>query len=746
MVKLNDNSENVLDAKGDPGPEGGDGRADKGNQERSDSDPVVFLRNNYNRGRDWLTRAKQAEHHRSYAAYRNKHHDRSKYRSPRYKGRSSYFRPKTRNSVINNMNVAQQSLFASVSPVSITANFDQNPADVAGAMVLKELLEIYIDPATPYCGMNWELITLGARQTADIAGIVVSKVYWVHKEREERYIEAIQEQMVSEAGVPMVYTDTGEPVMVVREEEGVETTVEAHHPMVDLVAPEETVIDPGAHWTNPVQTAQFASFGYPVDREWLKSVLADESDAGMGATGWHLDDMSVLNSASGTDYQQQSKGVRQQREGGHDRYGDTGSRDSQTIWIRENFVRLKGVDWHFWSIGKEKPLSTPKPVEEAYPEHKGKRPYHIGFGAIEAFNAFPEAPVHALQSQQAEINDFANLRIDSIKETVVPTVKVVRGRRVDVDRLNNRYPGMPIQVDAPDDVQWERGPDLGSSIYQESSLLDTMFDEAAGVFSGSSVQNTRQLNETVGGMRMLSGGAAATSQFNMRIFEMTWYEPVMRQLVACIRYYVADEDAIKLAARKAQLFKRYQTESVTEDMLSSDIQLRVKSSRAMGTPEERIREIMLPLLTLGQLFGPAAREILKKEEVIEEVFARAGQKDGARFVDYDKLEQLMNSGQKPDPEMVKLKADMEKVKMQVEGRLREKEMTLASEERREGQRNMIDVSQAERDRITDIVLEVLKLNAQQEQAERAETAKVTQAAISASNRGAAQRPSASPSM
>ena len=73
------------------------------------------------------------------------------------------------------------------------------------------------------------------------------------------------------------------------------------------------------------------------------------------------------------------------------------------------------------------------------------------------------------------------------------------------------------------------GPDGGEQVAVNNLTVD--FDELAGVFSTSSVQANRQLNETVGGMNLMAGSANSLTEFDLRVWVETWVEPALRQCV-----------------------------------------------------------------------------------------------------------------------------------------------------------------------------------------------------------------------
>ena len=86
--------------------------------------------------------------------------------------------------------------------------------------------------------------------------------------------------------------------------------------------------------------------------------------------------------------------------------------------------------------------------------------------------------------------------------------------------------------DPEKDVRVISTPDVTGSSFQEQDRFNLDFDEVAGTFSTSSVASNRQLNETVGGMNLLTQGANQISEFQLRVFTETWTEPCLRQVVA----------------------------------------------------------------------------------------------------------------------------------------------------------------------------------------------------------------------
>jgi hypothetical protein len=123
------------------------------------------------------------------------------------------------------------------------------------------------------------------------------------------------------------------------------------------------------------------------------------------------------------------------------------------VWLQENFVRLDGRDWHFWSIGRHGVISQVREVIESYPEQGGERPYVMGVAQLDTHRVFPQAPVETWQPLQSELNDIANLRLDTLKRSIAPLTLAKRGKNVDLQALQRRgQPETIVLLDNIDDV------------------------------------------------------------------------------------------------------------------------------------------------------------------------------------------------------------------------------------------------------------------------------------------------------
>jgi hypothetical protein len=563
---------------------------------RSPSQLLSIVREAEAQSTSYLTSFVKAAWERSYKAYRNEHFATSKYQTPRYRSRSKLFRPKTRSAVRKNMASAASALFATVDAVQVTAQDTGDPIQLAAASIKHELLNYRLDRTSGKNAIPWFLTAMGAHQSAQISGICCSKQFWIYEEDED-----------------------GKRLM--------------DRPECVDIAPENVLLDPNADWRRPAQSAGYLILRWPLAVwEIQKHMRGERQDE----TQWLQIDEKELESIASAQ-PNDAMAVRRAREGGSDSQQAAMSGPFRIVWCYENFIRIDGVDYSFWTLGKERLLSIPRPVAELYPAFDGERPVVIGYGAIEAHRVFPMSPVESWQPLQQEANDVANLRLDQMKHVVNPVAKVRRGRQVDLEQVQRRSPDGVLLLQDVTDVEWDRPPDVPASAYQEANYINADLDELAGAFSMSSVQSNRQMNETVGGMKLMSGAAGSVTEFDLRVWIETWVEPVMWQLLRLIEIYEDDPTVLAIAGEKAQLYERFKTTHVTEEIIKADVTLRVSVGLGNSDPMQGLAKLSQAAQIAGNILGPfvemgVARIRPNTKEIVNEVFGKAGYKDaGERF-------------------------------------------------------------------------------------------------------------------
>lgn len=533
--------------------------------------------------------------------FQGEHPEGSKYHTDSYKLKSRMFRPKTRTAIRKNEATAAAAFFSTEDVVAIRPMDDDDPVHQAAAKIHKSLLQYRLTRPHPH-GLPWFLTLMGAVQESLSVGVVASFQEW--KRNQAKGID---------------------------------------RPDVTLLPIENYRFDPAADWRDVVNSSPYFIIKWPMYVKDIKSrmqepppvedaeLIVDSEDAQEEAVEaprkpWKFYAEGQIRSATQT-----SDTIRMAREKGTDtKTAETGLSDFSIGWVHENFVEVGGVDVVFYTLGTEFLLSDPVPVTDRYPQG---RPVVIGFSIVEAHKAYKSSLGTLTRDVQGEINDVANLRIDNVKLILNKRHIVRRGAQVDLRSLTRNIPGSVTLANDPNgDVRFVTTDDATASSYQEQDRLNLDFDDMAGAFSGSSVASNRKLNETVGGMNILSSNANQVSEYQLRTLTETWVEPVLRQLVVLEQAFETDELVLKLAGKNAGLDK-FGFHEVTDELIMQDTILNVSVGVGAVNPQTQVERFAFGMTTLSNILGPQFLQKAKTEEVVKELFGKLGYKDGLRFFD-----------------------------------------------------------------------------------------------------------------
>lgn len=520
------------------------------------------------------------------------HPNGSKYHSDHYKGRSKIFRPKTRSAIRSSEAQAAAAFFATDDVVNIKPFDDNNQMQAASADLNRELLQFRLTRTIP-----WFKVLMGAYQEAQVVGVVASMQHWVYDEKRK-----------------------------------------LDRPWIDLIPPENIRIDPGASWLEPIESSPYLIVQLPIHIGEIKRKMQG-SDPVSGSAKWHPLDEGALKSAVKT-----GDTIRMQRENGRvDSKDQANVTDFTIAWVHLNFIRQNGDDYVFYTLGTQHLLTDPKPIKEVY--WHGKRPVVVGNVVLEAHKTYAPSKPALTAEIQSEINEIANQRIDNVKFAMNKRYFVQRGKQVDVRSLVRNTPSsVTLMSDVANDVKIVETSDVTSSSYAEQDRLNLDFDDMAGAFSGSSVQSNRRLNETVGGMNLLSAGSNALTEYELRCFTETWVEPVLRQIMTLEQHYETDEAVLALCGKKALLNRRYGLTEVTEGLLMQDLVLNVNVGVGSTNQTNQLEKFIYALKSLREVVGDQVFSRIKSDQVVKEIFGKVGYKDGSRF--------FMQEGDNPEMDML----------------------------------------------------------------------------------------------
>lgn len=539
----------------------------------------------------------------------------SKYHSETYKARSRLFRPKTRTTIRKNEATGAEALFSTNDVVSVTAEDDSNPMQQASAAVMQELLNYRLKKSIP-----WFLTAIGAYQDAQTVGVCASYQCWEY-----------------------------DPVKKIDK------------PAIHLLPVENLRIDPGSNWADPINSSPYVIRMIPM---YVKDVRAKMTtvDEKTGAPKWNsLEDsqlLAAMNVYGDTTRQTRERGRTDSKE------QSQAIREFGIVWVHQNIIEIDGQDMIFYTLATLAMLTDPVPLEKAY--FHGRRPFVMGCCILETHKIYPDGVTGVTKDVQAEINEIANSTRDNVRFAMNKRYFVRRSKQVDIRSLTRNIPGSVTMLTDLDDVKVQETNDVTSSSFQEQDRLALDFDDVSGAFSQSSVQSNRKLNETVGGMNMLSVSANQVSAYQLRTWVETWVEPVLAQLVLLEQYYETDEVILSLAGKAAGLLQKFGMDAVTDELLMQELTINVNVGIGATNPQEQINNFMNAIKNLKEILvdGTLERYGLDVAEVIKELFGKLGYKDGARFFNTEEedprltsakatIEQLQQSlAQKISPDMV----------------------------------------------------------------------------------------------
>ena len=581
---------------------------------------------------NWLSRAREAylsstshvdSHYRkqwenSIKAFHSEHPADSKYNNPNYSLRSTIFRPKTRAVIRKNEAVAASAFFSNMDVVDVQAENQDDPAQRISAEVNKALLEYRLNKSVP-----WFLTVIGALQDAQTQGVVCANVEWrFGTDEENRIVE--------------------------------------DRPFVDLCPVENIRIDPAAHWYDPVNTSPYLIHMIPMYVGDLKDAMARNNFRGLPCHTFSDGNIrSAMQSTPDTTRMARNQPAT------HDPTTESKPvRDYDVVWVQRHIHRHRGKDCHFYTLGTEALLTDPVPLETVV--FTGKRPYVMGVAIIETHRIFPSSIPTLTKGLQDEANEIANQRLDNVKFVLNKRWGVKRGRNVDIQSLLRNVPGGVTMADDPDtDIVEYNWPDVTSSSYQEQDRLNADFDELSGNFSSGSVQTNRKMNETVGGMRMISQSASTLTEYMLRTFTETFVEPVLRMLVLLEQKYETDPVILGLVAEKTKLYQRFGVNQITDAMLAAEMTVKVNVGMGATDPMSRLQKFTVAVQSFLEVAAAGAQFGMNVKEIGKEIFSHAGYQDGRRFF----------SGE--DPEKTALKAQLQQAQQmlqQLDGALKSKQM------------------------------------------------------------------------
>ncbi len=619
---------------------------------------LLVARDAYTKSDDYYEANIRSNHARNMAHFQGRHAPGSKYYSEAYRYRHKGFRPKTRSMVRRQESALVKAMFSTSDFVTVKAARGKHPSHRVSASINQKLLQYRLENTIP-----WFLTTVGAYQDTLNLGVCISHQYWDWEE--EGFPKAVDlEDSFTDEG-PMAAKDRQETI-----DEGSETsTADANTsdaalagrvsdgmddniieidfdgdedeeeerpqiirdtPMVDLRPCENVRFSVGCDWRDPANSSPFIIDQIPMYIDDVKR-MAMPHKAGNRQTWYALTDAQLLTGVN-PDYD----AVRRQREENREDSKDERylHRGFDIVWVHRNIIRKEGVDWIYYTLGTHYRLSDPIPLRED-PMYRwlrpGERPYIIGYSNAEAHKNYPESLVGLSSRTQQDANELNNTRFDNVELSLNRRYIVKRTAMIDYSGLQRNVPGGVTETDDPtNDIKMENPPDVTASSYQEQDRINADFDELVGMFSGSSIGTNRQMNETVGGMKLLAGDADSLTEYPMMVFMITWVLPVLRQIVRLEQHYESDGALLNLMGEDLNLWQKYKIDRVTDAWIQGSMNIQVAANFGAANPEQRIQRLAAGF---GIIFNmaPTMQQKFDAMEFSKEVLGALGYQGTERF-------------------------------------------------------------------------------------------------------------------
>lgn len=606
---------------------------------------VALGRRCFNTGRTYYETGWRDEHIKNSFLFRSEHAPDSKYCDPVYKLRSKTFRPATRMAARSWEADVAAALFMNDDYMTVSSEVKGDNTAASSAGVVQELMQIRLRQDM------WYQTCIGAAQDAFVNGPVCAKVYWKQE-------IGMYPQQVSLTD-PFTGLNLPGPVEWV-------TKRTVNQPTVDLIMPEHLIVDPSASWKDPIGTA-----GYVIHQ---KVMSVDDVKRKMKSGEWNLHSENEILScrwAMDDDATKQAK----RGEGTPDpNDSDMADRSYETVRVLEVIVKRDGCDYVFDMMGETFLLCAPVPLEVRY--HHGRRPFVMGTAMIESHNTMPESKTKIGSQIQHAINDVSNARMDNVRLAMNKRVIVRRGANVDLAGLMKSTPGGVVLTQNPaNDILPMEVNDVTASSYQETQQLTTELNELQGTFSAQAVANNREMNETVGGMEMLSSAATKVVDYDIRTFVNTFVEPVLTLFMLNIQYYEDDEMIVNKALGEAGEFPRLQYADLDDDFFTKQLMLRVDTGIGATNPMQRINTLLMAINQVAQL--PGMGDHLDSKAVARRIFATCGLGTGEQF-----FENLANNYQAQPPGEPAVDPLVQAAQEEAKGRIQEEQLRQEAENQR----------------------------------------------------------------
>lgn len=522
----------------------------------------------------------------SLRAFNNQHPSSSKYNTESFRKRSNLYRPKTRTVMRKNEAALCAALFSNLDLIEVKPVNPSKVDEIVAAEVMKQLLQERLTVTMP-----WFQFALGAMQDAQTQGIVIAHSYWQYTEVEGR------------DGSYRVKHD---------------------RPVQELIPRENFRFDPSAKWYDVVNTSPYLIELIPM---YVGDVKERMRHADPKGRKWKaLDTQTIAACCETSDESTRAARTGMSQDAAQQPRDVT---DYDIVWVHRHIHRYKGEDYEWYMLASKYMLTDPEPMVDNV--WFGERPYVIGTCLIETHRPEPSSIATLTRPLQEEANDLQNQGSDNMKFILNKAWFVKRSANVDTSSLVRNVPGRITMVNDPEkDVKEVSWPDLPKSLYEEKNRNDADFDNLAGNFNPMTLGQTRSPRESFRTVNAVQSPAMMMTEYTLMTIVQTFLLPCLRQLILLEQHYETDQVLLAIAGDKAQVFKRYGVDQVTDEILEKKLSVDINLGMGATDPTTKQQRFSGALTMYAQMTAKPLPG-LDLKEVGKELFALAGYRDGIRF-------------------------------------------------------------------------------------------------------------------
>ncbi len=277
------------------------------------------------------------------------------------------------------------------------------------------------------------------------------------------------------------------------------------------------------------------------------------------------------------------------------------------VWAVENYFRIGGTDWTFYSLGDEAIVTKEVRVVDKFVHRR--RPYAMSSFSPEAFRSYSDGVPEKIRHPQALLNAQVNMRLDNQNICINKGHIVKRESGVQLQSLMSPRPGMVVMTDDMDAVKWMEPMDVTASSYQEQQITERIIEEISGQSQNRmGVDSSDRQSATEAAIKASSAGEH--EGFVIKGFVETFVKPLFSMLVSNIVEMESDQEVLNDAALATGLAPDVSLLTNCEIVINAGMGVTNKELRTQKIGAAIDRGIQA-MATDPSTFSPAVKELFR---------------------------------------------------------------------------------------------------------------------------------------